>query len=387
MKIINHGIKYLSIVTLGLFLLRPASAFVPSQVSSTKFYDVSPSTTSLNFDPKSLLYAEQEKLLVQRGKFEGELLSNSQHPAVPLEANIVKGAGGGGGFGGGDGGSKKSLLKTQGKAHASTLKKGGVVRIDNVLPAKLADEIRQSVYEMRKESEELVSSGEVPSIARFADVLLKKNRCDMTIPLGTDDEDTQEWVPKALTSVLVDSSVGSTIQTLLGNKATLREWSCLMSDPSSNRQVMHPDTPHKKDPVLYTCFIALQDISLDMGPTTWMPKTHDSAELHAQFQDETKSVDDEYSPKDKLLASNPTVLGTLSKGSCAIFDSRLLHAGGANTSNTSRALLYFTFQNPKITNPGNPGSIRSNLINKWTLQKLLQELTKFQKGKKSELHA
>lgn len=81
------------------------------------------------------------------------------------------------------------------------------------------------------------------------------------------------------------------------------------------------------------------------------------------------------------------VLGTLDKGCCAIFDSRLLHAGGANTSTKSRALLYCTFQNPKVTNVGNPGSIRPNLIGQWTLQRLQKELIKYQKGKPSEVYA
>lgn len=49
-----------------------------------------------------------------------------------------------------------------------------------------------------------------------------------------------------------------------------------------------------------------------------------------------------------------TVLGLLPKGCCAIFDSRTLHCGGANRSDTSRALFYFTFKNPKIGDPGNP---------------------------------
>jgi ectoine hydroxylase-related dioxygenase (phytanoyl-CoA dioxygenase family) len=384
-------------------------AFLPQHSTNTKSYDTSTpysatittittttttttTTTSLFesvVDPKSLLYAEQEKLLVQRGQLEGELIkANSAHPPIPLEVNLIKGASGGGGFGssGSGGGSKKSLLKTQGKAHASVLKEQGIVRIDNVLPGGLADQIRDTVFQLRKESEALVESGELPTLARFANVLLKENRCDMTIPLGHDDDDADEWVAQALTSVLVDSPVGNVIQTLLGSEAILYEWSCMMSDPSSNRQVMHPDTPYKEHPVLYTCFIALQDIDLDMGPTTWMPQTHDS-EIHAQFQDETRASEEDISPKDQLLLSRPTVLGTLRKGSCAIFDSRLLHAGGANTSATSRALLYITFQNHKVTNVGNPGSIRPYLIGQWTLQKLQNELAKYQKGKASEVYS
>ncbi|KAL3936173.1 MAG: hypothetical protein SGBAC_008455 [Bacillariaceae sp.] len=348
-------------------------------------------TTALSLDP--LLYDEQERLLAERGKYEGELLDKSTHQPIPLEGNVVKGASGGGGFAGrGDRGGGSSVLKTQAKAHAKVLREQGVVRIDNVLSKDLADSIRGRVYQMRRESEDLVQSGTVPHLARFADVLLNgdRDRCDMTIPLGTecDDDKPEEhsWVPQALASVLVDSPVGGTYQNVLGNKAILREWSCIMSDPSSDRQVMHYDTPYNEDPVLYTCFIALQDIELNMGPTTWMPETHDSQEIHHQFQDETKPSGAAVSPKDQLLLSKPTVLGTMSKGSCAIYDSRLLHAGGANTSDKSRAILYCTFQNPKVTNLGNPGSIRKNLIGQWTLQKLQKELTKYQKGKPSEVY-
>jgi ectoine hydroxylase-related dioxygenase (phytanoyl-CoA dioxygenase family) len=87
------------------------------------------------------------------------------------------------------------------------------------------------------------------------------------------------------------------------------------------------------------------------------------------------------------LITRPTVLGTLKKGSCAIFDSRLIHAGGANTSANSRAILYCTFQNHKVTNVGNPGSIRPYLIGQWNLQKLQNELAKYKKGKASEVYS
>ena len=157
-----------------------------------------------------------------------------------------------------------------------------------------------------------------------------------------------------------------------------------MSDPGSQRQVAHPDTPWQEEPVLYTCFVALQDITPDMGPTTWLPKTH-TQEMHQRFQDETTtSSSGQKSPKDQLLSTAPSVLGTLSKGSCAIFDSRLLHCGGANQSETSRALMYCSFQNPKVV-PGNPGSIRSNLIGKWTLQSLSEELELFRKKKPNQV--
>ncbi|CAB9525557.1 Phytanoyl-CoA dioxygenase (PhyH) (Partial), partial [Seminavis robusta] len=265
------------------------------------------------------------------------------------------------------------------KAHAKVLRQDGVVRIDNVLPGSLADEMREFVVELRQDSHEQVSSGKLKSRERYADVLLKENRCDLTLPL------TNQLTADCLAAVLQQSPVGETIANLLTKDAVLYELSCLTSDPGSHRQVMHPDTPcagDDDDPVLYTCFVALQDIQLDMGPTTWMPGTH-TLEAHEQFKDETVSSSETKSPKDTLLEKGPVVLGLLPKGSCGIFDSRLLHCGGANTSadNKSRAVFYFSWKNPSVTNAGNPGSIRPAYINQYTLQALDKELKKHVKGK------
>ena len=206
-------------------------------------------------------------------------------------------------------------------------------------------------------------------VCRFADVLLKTNRCDLTLPL------TKEPL-SALSEVVLGHKgvMGHLIETLLGKQAMLYELSTLISDPGSQRQVVHPDTPYggaggegQSEPVLFTTFIALQDIRLDMGPTVFLPRTHTEA-MHTQFRDQKVG-------KDELLKTTPSVCGLLPKGSATIFDSRLLHAGSANKSPAdSRALFYFTFKNPKLTNAGNPGSIRPELVNKLTLGDLRKEL-------------
>jgi len=54
-------------------------------------------------------------------------------------------------------------------------------------------------------------------------------------------------------------------------------------------------------------------------------------------------------------------LGTLAKGCCSIYDSRLLHCGSANRGKDSRAIFYFSFRNPAVAYPGNPASIRAEL--------------------------
>lgn len=326
------------------------------------------------------LYQIQEQLIIDRGAVEEELMANNYSP---LEANKpkVRGTGGSGGFGGGAGKSS-ATLKAEGKAHAKVLKENGVVRIDSVLSDKMADELRDFVFELRQVAEEEVESGKVKSLHRFADVLLRTNRCDLTIPLGP------EIVTNALAEAFLKSPVRYTIESLLTKKAVLQELSCLMSYPGSQRQVMHPDTPYgamgglsEDEPVLYTCFIALQDVEEDMGPTVWLPNTH-TLEAHEQFKDE-QSVDGKESPKDALLRRTPSKLGMLPKGSMGIFDSRLLHCGGANRSanGTTRAIFYFSFKNPKIGYPGNPGSIRPELVSKLTLDDLCKDLEKYSKGK------
>jgi ectoine hydroxylase-related dioxygenase (phytanoyl-CoA dioxygenase family) len=134
----------------------------------------------------------------------------------------------------------------------------------------------------------------------------------------------------------------------------------------------------RTEPTLLTCFVALQDVSLTMGPTVFLPRTH-TAPQHAAFADEAKPVatasassESLDSPKDALLRGTKSVVSTLSKGSCAIFDSRLLHCGSANRSAESRAIFYFSFRNPTVAYPGNPASIRADL---GAAQLKLQDLT------------
>eukprot|EP00970_Alexandrium_tamarense_P013013 scaffold3204_cov185-Alexandrium_tamarense.AAC.6 len=335
-------------------------------------------------DVSDLLYREQENLIVQRGQFEETLVTN----VTPLEAPVVKirGTGSAGGFGGGskggNSGGTKAGGKAEGKARAKILKKEGVLRIDNVLSSSTADALRAHLYSLREQAELDVREGRVDKLARFENVLLKQNRCDLTIPMG------DELITQALDEALRLSPIGATISSEFGEEAILHEFSCLMSDPGSQRQVIHPDTPFNgKDPVLYTCFIALQDVTLDMGPTVWLPGTH-TREAHAAFKDTTPGADGTESAKDALIRTTPAVLGLLKKGSCAIYDSRLLHCGSANRSenDTSRALLYFSFKDPKVGYTGNPPSIRAQLGSaKVSLGALLEDLEMNAKGKGTPL--
>jgi len=362
----------MKVVIASFLLWNPINinAFTPITYYSYHTAKQSPSSDLYMSSPEAanLLYLEQEKLLIKRGKFEQDLLSQSS-TSIETPKIKVRGSGSAGGFGSASTQNNKQKFKAEGKAYAKILKQDGVVRIDNILTDSTTDALRDYVYQLRQSSEQDVASGKVKPIQRFADVLLKQDRCDLTIPLGDD------IVSTALHEALLSSPVSSTISSVFSDKSILYEFSCLISDPGSQRQNLHPDTPYKDNvgPVLYTCFIALQDITLDMGPTTWLPQTH-TQKAHAQFMDKDQ--------KDHLIQSTPAVLGTLSKGSCAIFDSRCLHCGTSNQSNQSRALFYFSFRNPKVIYPGNPASIRAELKTaKLTMKDLVKDLELRQKGK------
>ena len=64
-------------------------------------------------------------------------------------------------------------------------------------------------------------------------------------------------------------------------------------------------------------------------------------------------------------------VGLLNVGDVSCFDSRTLHAGTANRApGTRRAMFYLSFRNPRITDPGNPPSLRPCFTNGLTLNDL-----------------
>jgi Phytanoyl-CoA dioxygenase (PhyH) len=277
-------------------------------------------TADENPVPSYGLYQVQEEMLVQRGIYEEQLMSSM--PSIALRANPVKGlAGRSKGFGGSKASSKTQFFE-EAKSHATRIRKEGLVRIDNVLSPSLADRMFQFVSDLREESLQRISEGALQHSDRFADVLLRSNRCDLKIPLGKNGA-LKTPVIESLYSVFCESPVKETISNAFqSNQAVLYELSCLISDPGSQRQVMHPDNPFiqgRIDPTLLTCFIALQDIDVMMGPTVYLPRTH-TAVAHAAFAQEQSptSMDasgrERLSPKDELLRDTPSVTGTLTKG-------------------------------------------------------------------------
>lgn len=108
------------------------------------------------------------------------------------------------------------------------------------------------------------------------------------------------------------------------------ETAVMISEPGSQSQAFHPDYSDKE---LQTCFIALQDVTEDMGPTQLIPNTNDMDTLE-RFEREDRMG---------FPLDQPNVLGILNCGDALIYHVRTIHRGTANESTKRRNLFYFTY--------------------------------------------
>ena len=122
----------------------------------------------------------------------------------------------------------------------------------------------------------------------------------------------------------------------------LVELSVLATEKGADRQVLHPDVaydaPHE---TLYSVFIALQDVTQDMGPTLFVLNSHDKR-THDQLP-KTKWTEKEFD----VLRTKTCAEALLKKGDAVLYNARAFHQGGENTHGR-RALLTLTFLKPPI---------------------------------------
>mmetsp|Transcript_19652 Transcript_19652/g.28807 ORF Transcript_19652/g.28807 Transcript_19652/m.28807 type:complete len:433 (+) Transcript_19652:215-1513(+) len=257
---------------------------------------------------------------------------------------------GGGGFG-----SSKNKKSTSTAAHIEfipRIDKGGfgaivleegVARINGCMSTATSQNLLAFINQQLLDSIEEVSQGKAEDHSRFADVLGKKMRWDMLLPLEESSE-----VMQALYEIFhaeEGNDLAGAIEAVLGKDAILYELSALISDPGSERQVLHPDFPFQDTlPPALTTFVALQDIHPNMGPTTFLPKSS-TAEHHQELKDR---LWDSHS-RQGLFATAPNKLSTLNITDCSLYNPMTLHCGGTNRSkNKRRVLFYFSFMNPAI---------------------------------------
>ena len=211
------------------------------------------------------------------------------------------------------------------------LLRDGCVTIKSVLSKRCADSLSDYVNREKLDSEKAVALGLAEYDSRFGAVNNRRNRADMFLSYS------QPIVQEALVEVTRNlSPLLDDMENML-SFGSLHELSSIISDPGSPTQCLHCDTPYLASIApLYTFFVALQDVDDDMGHTTFLPGTHTEA-AHKIFNGPMRQ-------KDELISKASSVHSQLRVGDVAVFDSRILHAGGANQSKDKRRILfYFTF--------------------------------------------
>ena len=209
----------------------------------------------------------------------------------------------------------------------------GVIRINNILSDEICDRLLSSINEIL--SEKLTSCVEMTRETGFGNVLCRDKRWDVYL--------RNEGVYAEALKIILNTP-GSAISELLGGlfenedygDVEFQEFSALISDPGSTSQPIHPDSIYYEKAPMFTVFLALQNIEMDMGATVFLPRTN-NLESHTAHKLKKNGI---------FLNSCDYRQGLLKKGDVAIMDSKTLHFGDANIGACRRVLMYFTLRRP-----------------------------------------
>ena len=225
-----------------------------------------------------------------------------------------------------------------------SLDSDGYAVANAALDASTCAALRDRVLAHHDRARAAMKRGELDEVYAFGRIAAPMDRrLDMRLPLALS-------VRSALREVL--AHVSPLVDTFLhGGDGVLVELSSIISLPASSAQPVHADTTDDEASIV-TIFIALQDISLEMGPTLVWPRTHSRV---ACLIDPAPVQWPCAAARARSQESTPA---TLRAGAALVMDSRLAHCGSANTSDVARVLLYFSFR--RVDNCGE-GSTRSLL--------------------------
>ena len=247
----------------------------------------------------------------------------------------------------------KSKKLREAERAADILRTHGLVFLKSVVPEETCDEILADLNAICDECKET-----------YGDAL---RRTDVLLGVGDDNGDDSgdgkiNGVKKALEFACKEE--GGNIRNILSfvedatEDAVLVELSVLATEKGADRQVLHPDVaydaPHE---TLYSVFIALQDVTQDMGPTLFVLNSHDK-QTHDQLP-KTKWTEKEFD----VLRTKRAVEALLKKGDAVLYNARAFHQGGENTSGR-RALLTLTFLKPPVP----PEPTRRNKECLWSIR-------------------
>lgn len=205
-----------------------------------------------------------------------------------------------------------------------TVQREGVALVPSVISEATAAELRAFILEHRGSLSAVLNErahDDAPA-----------TRFDIRLPL-------EGPVPKALEEVV--GSLRSTLEGLVGN-GDFFELAAMVSENGASPQTFHSDTVWDDEPCLFTAFVALQDVTREMGPTLFFPRTHTSEEDHDDLDDDREDFFHNRAPTAALLRCTDA----------SLYDGRLVHGAAQNVAGT-RVLFYVTFKRPDAEHLGN----------------------------------
>jgi ectoine hydroxylase-related dioxygenase (phytanoyl-CoA dioxygenase family) len=232
---------------------------------------------------------------------------------------------------------------------AAAMEDAGVVRLDAVLSQATAVELRRYILAERDRVDVDATTGtQGDSLSR---VLSPSNSGSGRGSKG--EATTTRWdvrlpwdapVERAVHEMLA-GPLGEALHALSGGgEAPLFECAAIISAEGAAPQVLHSDTVLTDGRQLFTAFVAMQDIAPHMGPTRFLPATHQGADCASSHK---KVARGEITLCEKAVSVSALDMHT---GDCTLYDSRLLHCGGAHraappaTRSSERVLFYVSFQ-------------------------------------------
>lgn len=311
-----------------------------------------------------LLFQDSQKAVTARAEKERVILEPHTREMKPSRRRAAKARGGARGSGGGGfgkhaasappartGAQQATALQTE------TLSSEGVALVPKVLGRDSAQDLLGCVADELARSYAAVDADPASSLARFnvpvetfdplRGYLLLPLRDEASVLAG----DASGPLVRGLRELLAPGTALGELfwATCGGRTAELYDLVALRTEPGAARQAIHSDTPYQKLPGLFCAFIALQDVSYEMGSTVFLPGTH-TGPKGARGAFDSGTFDDR---RDDMLSRAQSRYTMLRAGDAVFFNMNTLHAGTSNLAaecgGAQRLLLVLTFRNPEAT--------------------------------------
>ena len=382
------ALYYLAIIS--FWSINSGSKAVSSSVQAFHYSTFTPcrlfsSGTILHVSASELLYLDQQQAMLRRAILEQKLLQSKKQPKA-LEAPKLKlpPPKSGTGFANTAAMNKSTRLAAE---QAKVIRRDGVVRIDNALSPEVADKLRQFLLDQQQVVQEATKQDPSKSKLFYGVEQSRKNRCDMHLSLlrggvnagdvGMTDAVGEHILADALLEILgKEGTLPELYENLVTAEGEFYELAGIITNPGSYRQMIHPDLPYQAEAPLYVVFLALQDVTDDMGPTSFLLKTNTARAIDIFDSGDMEA-------KDEQLVNADCRMATLKKGDAVLFDARVLHCGGANDqqNGSTRVMLNFSFRNPKVKGDmGYKGSMMPGYVGAMTLSDVSEALGSYSEG-------